>query len=225
MANYRIGTGDPTITPDVGAGAWNSESKTIVVRLRKEAIYQILPQAYVIIGDDATKHMYHYFGNTGRDYTIDLEDLIDDVNDEKSEFEDEILRARRFVETLSVGTHDIMSQNATNGYIQKSENWNWFFAVGGYSYWGKGKAIISQNSGGEKVYKLEFEYKFFDRYNWDGGKEVEIFGITVTDEFMGEFHRQGLAQEFNMYGSIRRNIEWTGTTFDSPRITKPGGRN
>lgn len=31
-------------------------------------------------------------------------------------------------------------------------------------------------------------------------KKVTYAGIEITDEFMGEFHRQGLAKEFKMYG-------------------------
>lgn len=223
MANYSIGTGDPTITPDIGAGVWNSESTTVEMYVKKQAIIQILPTARVAVGPDATKHMYHYFGNKGTDLTIDLEGLIE-VPDEKKAFENELLRARKFTETLPVGTHNIMSNSATVGYAHKSESSNWFFATGGYSYWGKGVAKVSDAGGGQKAYELEFEYKFFDRYNWDGGKKVEIFGIEVTDAFMARFHREGLAKEFNMYGSLKRIAKWTGLTTNNPTITKPGDR-
>ena len=53
-------------------------------------------------------------------------------------------------------------------------------------------------------YTLEFEYKFYDRYNWDGGKQVTILGHVVTDEFMGEFHRHGLARVFDLRGSVKK---------------------
>lgn len=225
MAKYKPGTDDPKITSDVGAGSWNSKSKTLEMRLKKAAIIQALPHAYAIIGDDAVKHMAHYLGNSGTDYTIDLEDLLKDVKDEKKNFDDELIRARKFVETLPAGCYLITSDKATGGYVLKSENWNWFFATGGYSYWGKGVATIDVDSKGEKTYLLNFEYKFFDRYNWDSGKKVEIFGIEITDKFMGEFHRQGMAQEFNMYGSVKRDVKWTGKSFGNPTITKPGGRD
>jgi hypothetical protein len=57
---------------------------------------------------------------------------------------------------------------------------------------------------GTQILQLEFEYKFFDRYNWDGGKSVTLFGVTITDEFMARFHREGLAKEFDMYGSTKK---------------------
>ena len=221
MPNYKKGTNDPTITPDKGAGIWNSKSKTIEMRLKKAAILNIMPHAFVLIGDDAAKHMMHYLGNSGKDYNIDLEDMLDDVKDEKKNFDAELTRARIFVQTLPIGTHDITSGNARGGYVQKSENANWFFATGGYSFWGKGKATVSSG----QSYELDFEYKFYDRYNWDGGKKVTIFSITVTDHFMGEFHRQGMAKEFDMFGSVKRNVKWTQTNFSTPSITTPGGRS
>lgn len=224
MPNYKLGTSDPTITPDVGAGVWNSESTTWEMRAKKAAILQVLGAAYVIIGDDAVKHMLHYLNNTGRDYTIDLEDLIDDVTGEKELYNRELSEAKRFVETLPVGTHQITSDNARNGYINKSENYNWFFAVGGYSEWGKGTATVTADSAGRKSYRLDFEYKFFDRYNWDGGKKVDIFGIEVTDEFMGRFHREGLAREFNMYGSYRKTVNWGHPTSSTAGAGQTGGR-
>ncbi len=56
MAQYKIGTADPTITSDVGAGVWNSESKTVEMRLKKAAILSNIGAALAVIGDDAAKH-------------------------------------------------------------------------------------------------------------------------------------------------------------------------
>ena len=224
MANYSIGTGDPTITPDVGAGVWNSEPSTVEMYAKKGLILQILPPARIIIGGDAVRHMYHYFGNTGNDLTIDLEGLLG-VKTEKAEFNRELSNAQRFAQTLPIGTHNIMSNRASPGYADKDETTNWYFATGGYSYWGKGIVKVSNLGNGQKSFELEFEYKFFDRYNWDGGKQVTIHGIVVTDAFMGRFHREGLAREFNMYGSVKRIVKWTGLNLNNPKITKPGDRN
>ena len=70
MAKYKIGTSDPKIAPDVGAGVWNSTKATYEMIAKKVAILNILPHAYVIIGDDATKHMFHYLHNTGKDEMV-----------------------------------------------------------------------------------------------------------------------------------------------------------
>ena len=175
----------------------------------------------VIIGGDAARHMKHYMDNSGRDLRIDLEGMIDEVPTAKKHFENEVSQIKRYVETLPAGTHQITSTRAESAYNYKKENWNWFYAVGGYSTWGKGTATVSSSDARE----LEFEYKFFDRYNWDGGKEVTIGPITITDQFMAEFHRQGVAREFNMRGSIKRSFRWTkGSPIPSQQYLPPGGR-
>jgi hypothetical protein len=206
--NYKIGTSDPAIVHDPGAGMWNSKPKTIKMRVLKTKITEHLPFAYPVIGDDAVKHMYHYFSNSGTDYHIDLQDMVYDVTDAKTLYEDEVDRAKQFVQTLTIGMHNITTDTVARGYNDKIQNWNWFYAVGGYSAWIKGVAKVEQDKSGKRKYRLDYEYKVADRYNWDIGKQVEIFGVTITDEFMGEFHCQGMAKEFNMHGFIKASIEW-----------------
>ncbi len=79
---------------------------------------------------------------------------------------------------------------------------------GGYSYWGKGIARVEQDDTAKRRFSILFEFHFYDRYNWDRGKKVDIGSMTVTDDFMGEFHRQGLAKEFNLVGKFERLISW-----------------
>jgi hypothetical protein len=76
-----------------------------------------------------------------------------------------------------------------------------------------------------RLYEVDFEYRFFDRYNWDKGKSVTLAGITITDQFMGEFHRQGLAKEFNCFGSFKRRFTWKkGEAIARSQMHPSGGR-
>ncbi|MCI5146762.1 MAG: hypothetical protein D3923_14860 [Candidatus Electrothrix sp. AR3] len=134
--------------------------------------------------------------------------MINDVGSVGKHLKNEINMAKIFIESLPKGTHRITSGAASGGYARKSDSWNWYFAVGGYSAWGKGNAEVCPGGGAAYDYKVAYEFKFYDRYNWDGGKKVDIFGITITDEFMGKFHRQGLAKEFDMHGSVKKLIKW-----------------
>jgi len=206
-ANYVLGTQDPALAADRGAGAWNSRPKTATYCALKLQIVNILPHAFLLIGDDAAKHMAHYFGNTGRPLKLDVESMLTDVESARVALEAEAMQAQDFVSKLPPGRHSITSRDAEGGYNEKSENWNWFFATGGYVSWGKGDVVIQAGATGRE-YEMDFEYKVFDRYNWDKGKQVTILGITVTDVFMGEFHRQGLAREFDCSGSVRRKLKW-----------------
>jgi hypothetical protein len=48
----------------------------------------------------------------------------------------------------------------------------------------------------------------------------------VTDKFMGEFHRQGLAQEFECFGSFKRKFSWKkGDAIPPGQMDGPGGRS
>lgn len=191
----------------------------------RAAILESLPASYLIVGDDASKHMYHYLGNSGSTYTIDLRDMLDDVESAKKYYDAELAEAKAFVETLPQGVYQIMSRNVTNGYNYKSEAWNWFFAIGGYSIWGKGTARVN-TTGPLASYSLEFELKFYDRYNWDGGKSVTLLGVTITDETMGELHRQGLAREFDCIGSVKQSISWQAKKARAvPPSPLPGSKN
>ncbi|MEA2700721.1 MAG: hypothetical protein QOI66_4992 [Myxococcales bacterium] len=78
----------------------------------------------------------------------------------------------------------------------------------------------------EPIYTVDFEYKFYDRYNWDAGKSVRLAGITITDKFMGEFHRQGLAQEYDCFGSFKRHLTWKkGEAIPPNQLEASGGRD
>lgn len=209
--HYTIGISDPSIPRDSGAGVYNSEELELSMFALREGVIRCLPplgsSALVFVGLHAARHLSHYMYPTGRTLTIKLEDMVDSAPTPRGRFRDEVAQAKAFVEKLGVGTYSITSKNAQNSYNEKDESRDWYFAVGWYYAWGKGTATIRAGAAGLE-YELDFEYKFFDRYNWDGGKSVTISGITITDETMGAFHRQGLAREFDMTGSIERTFRW-----------------
>lgn len=225
-AFYKTGAGDPALGHDFGAGPWRSKPVTAAVVAERELIMQVLGLPTAIYpGPNATNHMRHYFANNGRDYTIDLENMVKVVPSAKQIMVGEFRLAQAFIQTLPIGTHHFVARAGREGYNYQGENTDWFFATGGYTRWGKGVARIAPATIGRR-YEVDFEYKFFDRYNWDGDKSVTIGGITITDEFMGEFHRQGLAREFDCYGSINRHFEWEGdiATPSDQIILAPQGR-
>ncbi len=206
-ADFKVGTDDPKITPDPGAGPWNSKPKEIFTRVKYLGIVEVLGPAYVVVGDDAAKHMSHYLGNTGTPLMIDLEGMVAEVPSAKALFDTLVAKTKAYAEKLSPGVYDITSTHAVNAYNRKSESTNWFFAVGGYSVWTKGRVTVSGSGPGHDV-GLELEYKFYDRYNWDKGKSVTIAGIVITDDAMGEFHREGMAREYDEMGSFSRSLKW-----------------
>jgi len=185
-------------------------------------------------GRDATKHLVHYLGNTGRHYKIDLNGLANSVDSAKGVYETELAEAKAFVEKLHPGKHLITSTKASTHC--PPERTNWFFAVGWYWAWGQGVAKVTEDKAGKRKYELEFEYKFLDQYDWHVHLSTILFkipfpaglarqlngrrvrkgiylhqdrhsvAVEVTDELMRRFHRQKLAREFPMYGLITELI-------------------
>jgi peptidoglycan hydrolase-like protein with peptidoglycan-binding domain len=216
---YMLGTKDPDISVDPGAGAWNSKPKEASYIALRVAILDALPASIALIGDDAVAHMFHYLRNTGARYAIDLAGMINEVPSARARYLQEARQAQEFVETLPPGTHQITSQRVEGGYNLQRESRNWFFAIGGYVRWGAGEARVTQTGDQGRSYLLDFSYKCYDRYNWDAGKSVHLFNIKVTDHFMGEFHRQGLAREFDCTGSIRCRLAWKqGEAISEPQL-------
>jgi len=220
--DYELGKGDPPLTHDPGSGIWGSSPKQRTYAALRASIYASLPVAVAVIGDDAAKHMKHYLDNSGKAYTIDLEGMVSEVPSARERYQDEVDQAKEFVEMLGVGTWDIRSKTPEGGYNRQRENRNWYFAIGGYSTWGTGRAVVSGTGPGAAL-TLDFEYRFYDRYNWDKGKSVSFAGMTVTDKFMGEFHREGLAQEFDCFGSFKRHFSWKRGQPLSPSQVQPSG--
>jgi len=207
LKDYKLGTADPTVTPDAGAGPWGSQQPTLRrIALRQMAINFIIKYVQPFL-PNAAAHLLHYFGNSGLSMTIDLASMIQDVPSARKLYAKEFSEAVAFVESLQEGDHHITSGAASEGYNTEDESMDWFLAVGGYDAWGKGPAKVYCRDG-KRCYELTFVYKMVDRYNWDIGKTAPVGGVLVPDVFMGEWHLQGLAKEFGVSGSVTKTAHW-----------------
>jgi hypothetical protein len=208
---FKIGTDDPPVTHDKGAGPWDSESTSVKSYAIKYLVvedvkFQIACRA--AIGGDATDHLMHYFENSGSTYTIDLEGMLAATDRARKVFHADIRDMADYVQLLPPGTWNITSKHVTQNrdtYNYEKETKNWFFAIGGYTVWSKGTATVTATGN----FALVYEYHFYDRYNWDGGKHVKIAGVEITDEWMGQFHREGVAQEYDCVGVVKRPMMWS----------------
>lgn len=136
--NYMTGVGDPTIAPDGGAGVWNSRRRTFsAVALRAAIVTGLGPVTDAAIGRNATRHMRHYFDNTGLDLAIDLENMVRIVPSARQALVLEFRQVQRFLKDLPIGRYDFTSRVEQGGYNQQGENTDWYFAIGGYALWGK----------------------------------------------------------------------------------------
>ncbi len=270
MAEYKLGTDDPKITFDTGAGVYRCHIPEKFMELCKNIFMHFWGHFSVYAGRNAAAHLMYYFRKSGGDFKIELHRLVEEVKSAKELYNSEVKQAKQFVMTLGQGTYKITSGKASNfrnsNYnLNLPGDKNWFYAIGGYSSWGKGVATVKGDKKNPS-YELEFVYNVRDRYNWDPGKSVAFLqgpckllnefrkkhlkslgtlGYTVNsvldtrlhkgvvikhvkdkqdesakgivifdqcfrvyDNFMGEFHRQGLAKEFGIYGSIKTTDKW-----------------
>lgn len=220
--DFKVGVDDPPPSHDAGAGPWNSKPKEIGTRVLHTAMKQrdFQSAAMVFIGYDAVRHLNHYNNNSGAPLDINLAGMINDVPSARKLYETIVANLKVYMEEFPEGSWSITSKRKWGGYNLKSESTNWYFAVGGYSAWIKGRVTIS-GSDKDRKYIFDGQYKFYDRYNWDGGKQVTIAGIVITDQAMGEFHRQGLSREYDEIGSCAVRFSWRHGSAIPPGELRP----
>lgn len=210
MPDYALGDAPPRIRPDVGSGAWCSDPQTAKMLAYKRGIEFAMDAGAtrLSIGPYATQHMRHYMDNTGTDLKLDLVTLVNRSAQLRGQLDAEIAQAKSFIESLGPGRHMVRSTRLAQGYFRQRDDSDLFFAIGGYSYWGMGAVNVTEDDEGGLTATLDFTFSFFDRYNWDGGKKVQIAGVTVTDAFMQKFHRECYAREYDVRGELKRREVW-----------------
>lgn len=237
-AHFEPGHHDPLVGRDAGSGAWNSEEASAATRGKRALIlsWAFRKATARYPGPDASRHLTHFMENTGTDLTFDLAKMVRESQLARRHYESEVYRAHQYVEALPAGEHLFTARRNRTGN-NGGDSPNWYFGVGGYAAWGKGRAVVREN-GGPRSYRLELIYKAADRYNWNGNASVQLdvprwlekyvgegtmgdvdFQIEITDEELATFHRQGLAREYDMTGSMRRVFEWT----HGNGVSKPTG--
>jgi hypothetical protein len=76
-----------------------------------------------------------------------MEGMLRDVPSALELCEREVAQAKRFVELLPSGRHEITSRHTQDGYNVEKESRNWYFALGGYHVWGRGLAVVTDLGG------------------------------------------------------------------------------
>lgn len=222
MNAYILGREEPEYSIDVGSGEWCSAGhfseqfyyyKYYLEQLIDGSLY--LKYRYPF----ARENLLHYLQNTGEDIHINLTDMMGKSAQLRDNYVQLLDAAKSFCKTLPPGQHEFTSAHVnTDDFI--SSDPDLFYAIGGYQYWGKGRVQITEDkykntmSNGSRLcgYNLTFQFKFFDRYNWNvsvANSGVRLGSIVpVNDTFMGRFHQECLAREYNIFGAIESEVKW-----------------
>jgi hypothetical protein len=199
--------------PDTGAGKHGDKKigflEMLQEKLEKQSFY-IGANGFEGLGmPNAARHMRHYLNNTGATRNVNVDHMLRDIPEFKRLFETEIALAKKEANTRIAGDNRNQPMRFSLGsqwdlekkYYAKSGDWFW--AVGGFYY--RYTAIVETTPpltpDGKITVKMTTRIHVFDRYNWDGGKEVTIAGQKITDETLAELHKVGIAKEYNINGS------------------------
>ncbi|MCC7338680.1 MAG: peptidoglycan-binding protein [Pirellulaceae bacterium] len=219
---YTIGSTNPQTRSDGGAGRFGSKLPTYEFSFYRHALLQVLPYYQGQFGWEAADFIIHFLNATGTDKIVSPRAMLhagpaDSSNPVFTAYQTEVCQAQMFASTLPVGTHQIRSTRVS---IATANYGSWYYAVNGFQYWGMATVFVTMENG-VKTYQMHFTFNIYDRYNWDlGEKSITIdltdYGapdtnnnlITVDDQTVGEFVRQGLAREFDTRGAFVEIISW-----------------
>jgi hypothetical protein len=146
--------------------------------------------------------MRHYLGDSGADLNVSPESMMAGLSKFRSAAQalaqNEATAAYQSI-TAKTGSKAFSSKWSVY-YATKDQSWDWFYAIGGFSYSVTG--VVKKTSGGGS---LQYRVHIFDRYNWDNGKSVDIGPFHFEDKELGNLHLKGLAREYVIRGSGQVN--------------------
>ncbi|KAJ9665902.1 hypothetical protein H2201_004026 [Coniosporium apollinis] len=204
-----------------GIGPYNSQDAGIRDRLAKAKFYTVAVAAGELGLVNAERGMRHYLGNSGDDLNVTPESMMSGLSkfreSVKALAQNEAAAAYKSISGAS--GEKAFRSSWKNFYATKDQSWDWYFAIGGFSYSVTG--VVTKASGGGS---LKYRVHVFDRYNWDAGKSVDIGPFHFEDTELGNLHLKGLAREYTVRGSSAVNEvkKFTPTTVIPPPST--GGR-
>ncbi|MEM7016983.1 MAG: peptidoglycan-binding protein [Pseudomonadota bacterium] len=219
---YARGTNAPPVRVDGGAGKFGSKTATYEYSFYRHALLNGLPYYKGQFGQEASDLMIHFLNASGTDKIVQARDMIhagpnNASNKPLKAYQTEVCQAQFFASSLPVGTHHIRSTHVS---ITTANYGSWYYAVNGFQYWGMATVFVTEENG-VKTFQMHFTFNIYDRYNWDlGNKAITIdladYGapdtdagmITIDDQTVGEFVRQGLAREFDTRGAFMEVISW-----------------
>jgi hypothetical protein len=87
---------------------------------------------------------------------------------------------------------------------------NWQKAIGAHSIWNSATVTVRPASepGGKPTFEMKFTLHGEDRYNFNPGATDIATGQPDSDN--GRFEATGLAHQYMNYGSLTRDVTWTG---------------
>jgi hypothetical protein len=209
---------NPTVkqaAPDRGSGPYGVERAGFHEGNTRRMIDLIAEAADWKGDNDASRHMAHYLGRSGKDMELPVDKMMSEVSAFREHADAHIERNRdewretALAEFRRNGGQPVAIPVETPNRdfsFTETTNENWFYAVGSTRSNVTGVVTVVPDANGEPRVGLDYQVNAWDRYNWDADKSVTIDipgtdGIHIPDGQMARLHTTGLAREFDMEGS------------------------
>jgi hypothetical protein len=211
---YILGKNPKSIPNDANEETHGPGPATLESHIYKQSIQQVLPLAFVTVGEDATRNMYHYLNGNGEPLKVDMLRYMLKSKELKRQMYEEEAEAKFFAESLPPGIFAITSEEVMTGYFDKSASLgerDLYYASGGYKYWGQAELSIKKLNDNKHECEMSFCFHFYDRYNWNKGDTTSVFGKEIKDDDLKRLSTEGLAQEYDLNGRMCGTKKWTYT--------------
>lgn len=203
----------PPPAPDAGAGEFGSDAFWLDQWLLEQGYTQGAKGSHVLLPDGAN-HLAHYFDGTGTPMDINPDTLFDAVPRLRSAVESQLGNAAlpHIDQAIANGDYGrpIPFQSGWQTFnVAPGDNVNWHLGVGAGDHSVTGLVTVHPPDAPGGAHRVEVTYQshVFDHYNWTAGdydKGVKLGPVKVpgtSDGFISEFHRAGVAQEYQTRGS------------------------
>ncbi|MGV9314743.1 hypothetical protein ACWDR0_21540 [Streptomyces sp. NPDC003691] len=198
------------VAADRGMGRHGSAGKGFDDYLTNGKIKSMADAADALGMTDASRHLRHYYGNSGDTLELPVDKMLKDDEGLRGRVQDEIAA------NAEQWHRDALEEFRRNGgqpvsmrvetrpedySFDQDADPNWFYAVGSARTNVTGVVTVVPDAQGRPEVSLDYQVNAWDRYNWDEGKGVAIGPVKIPDGEMGRQHTVGMAQEYDMAGS------------------------
>ncbi|KAK2811806.1 hypothetical protein FQN50_001844 [Emmonsiellopsis sp. PD_5] len=203
---------DPPQQPGDGSGEYNSiwlcsPNDWKVHTILKGGVVAFTAKGWI----QSARAMNHYLGESGDDLDVNVQTMMKST----PAFKDAIhalaeKTVKHKLDTFVGPWVDLpfvsawTVWHAWNDAANAPHNYDWYYALGEYSYAVSG--VISRAKNGDMT--VRWKAHAFDRYNWDNSNKKNNFGwgVELSHAEIGHLHKCGSAQEYTVRGSSKEQV-------------------
>jgi RHS repeat-associated protein len=204
-SEWHFATGNrPDYTRPNTSLDWNSKHRNLIDVAKFKALKTTFELLFPVgLYPEMWGMFEHWLNDTGTEYFINMKEFLRVSSAERSTCDTLLTCAAKFAENhLGPGQERTIMTNSQGRNIGNlsSESFDWFFAVGNHT--GFGKALAKTSDGCS--YSLSFTWRLEDAFT---------FHNKAYFPEMNEYHLKGLAKDFLVTGVFQKTYKWKKGSF------------